>query len=287
MPGTEDRSVRKVLALARQRLGNAGVETAALDGRVLLARAMNCPRAWLYKNSDSVLSADEMARFDAMLASREMRVPVSHILGEREFWSRPFIVNPDVLTPRPDSETLIEAVLDRVSDQAASLRILDLGTGSGCLLLSLLLEISGASGTGVDISPAALQVAARNAKRLGCDDRVRWVTGEWEIGLSDVFDIVISNPPYIKRGSLAALEPEVATFEPSLALDGGVDGLDSYRRILACVDERLDEDGAVFLEIGSGQETIVTEIAHQAGLAQQGIRYDLSGIARVLILTPI
>ena len=205
MSGTEERSVRKVLALARQRLGNGGVETAGLDGRVLLARAMNCPQAWLYTNSDAVLSADEMARFDAMLARREMRVPVSHIVGEREFWSRPFIVSPDVLTPRPDSETLIEAVLDRVSDQAASLRILDLGTGSGCLLLSLLLEISGASGTGVDISPAALQVAARNAKRLGCDERVSWVTGEWEIGLSDVFDIVISNPPYIKRGSLAAL----------------------------------------------------------------------------------
>lgn len=283
----ESHSVRKVLAQARERLKTAGVETAALDGRVLLAQAMNCTQTWFYTNPDAVLSADDLARFDAMLARREMRVPVSHILGAREFWSRPFIVSPDVLTPRPDSETLIEAVLDHVSNRTSPLQILDLGTGSGCLLLTLLSEIPGALGTGVDVSPAALQIAARNAEQLCCDDRVRWVEGEWEIELSDVFDIVISNPPYIETGDLAGLEPEVVTFEPGLALDGGADGLDAYRRILACVGAKMSEDGTVFLEIGSGQEATVTEIAREAGLARQDVRHDLSGTGRVLIFASL
>jgi len=218
-----------------------------------------------------------------MLARRETRVPVSHILGEREFWSRSFLVSPDVLTPRPDSETLIEAVLDGVPDQSTPLRILDLGTGSGCLLLTLLSELPGATGVGVDISSAALQVAAQNARQLECEDRVRWVNGEWETELADMFDVVISNPPYIETGDLANLEPEVVRFEPNLALDGGVDGMDSYRRILACVDGVMADDGTVFLEIGYGQEEAVAETARRAGLAPRDVCHDLSGTARVLV----
>jgi release factor glutamine methyltransferase len=275
-------SVRLVLAQAKERLQDVGVETAVLDSRVLLARAMNCEQTWFYTNPDAEVPDDDLFRFTEMLGHREQRIPVFHILGEREFWSRSFHVSSDVLTPRPDSETLIKAVLDHVSDQKNTLRVLDLGTGSGCLLLTLLAELPDATGTGVDVSEAALCVAKRNAEQLGSEDRVSWVRGEWEVDLDGAFDIVISNPPYIESRDLADLEPEVVTYEPRLALDGGADGLDAYRRILARVKDVMTDEAAVFFEIGCGQAETVAQIAYDEGLEQHVIRHDLSGAARVL-----
>ncbi|MDE0781165.1 MAG: peptide chain release factor N(5)-glutamine methyltransferase [Alphaproteobacteria bacterium] len=277
-----DRSVRWVLAQVRERLQNAGIKTASLDGRVLLARAMNREQTWFYTNPDAPVWDVDLARFNEMVGRREQRIPVSHILGEREFWSRPFFVSSDVLTPRPDSETLIEAVLEHVSDRKKPLRILDLGTGSGCLLLTLLAELSEATGTGVDVSEAALSVAKRNAEQFGYEDRVSWVRGEWEVGLDCTFDVVISNPPYIETSDLANLEPEVVTYEPRLALDGGTDGLDAYRRILTHVGDVMEDGAAAFFEIGYGQAEEVSQIARDKGFERHGILYDLSDTARVL-----
>lgn len=276
-------SVRDALMRARQRLDAAGIDTAALDARVLLGHVLEQPQTWLYANSDATIPEEALTHFEARLARRCQREPVSHIVGMREFWSRSFEVGAEVLTPRPDSETLIAAVLEHVRDRKRPLRILDLGTGSGCLLLTLLCEYPDACGVGVDLSQDALRVAARNGRTLELDQRVDWVAGEWETALDAKFDVVVSNPPYIETDAMAELEPEVVAFEPHLALDGGADGLDAYRRILARLDSVLAEDGLLFFEIGQGQSDDITRIADAEGYRRRAVCDDLSGTARALI----
>jgi release factor glutamine methyltransferase len=207
---------------------------------------------------------------------------MSHILGRREFWSLEFQVTPDVLTPRPDSETLIEAVLDRIKDRSRGVRIADLGVGSGCLLLALLNELPNATGLGIDRSPAALVVARENAKQLGLAARAEWREGDWLHGVSERFDVIVSNPPYIASGTLAALEPELR-YEPRAALDGGLDGLDAYRTSAPMLAAALSADGIVALEIGHDQGDAVAAILEQAGLDVRARRADLSGRERCLV----
>jgi release factor glutamine methyltransferase len=275
--------VRDVLAAARERLTGAGIETAAVDARVLLAFALARETAWLYANPDTGIAAGDLDRFLALLARREQREPVSQIVGRREFWTLSFHVTRDVLTPRPDSEVLIEAVLQARPDRDVPLRILDLGTGSGCLLLTLLSEYSAASGVGLDASAAALQVAARNGQELGLDARVDWMLGDWDTKFDANFDVIVSNPPYIETDAIAGLDRDVAGYEPHLALDGGPDGLEAYRGILSHIADVLDADGLLVFEIGQGQADPVTRLAQAVGLRLQAVRRDLSEITRTLV----
>ena len=281
--GKAGHRVRDVLGAALTRLAEAGIETASVDALVLLEFALARPQVWLHANPEALIAAADLDRFEGLLARREQRQPVSQIVGRREFWSLSFDVTRDVLTPRPDSETLIEAVLEQLPDRTAPIRILDLGTGTGCLLLTLLSEYGSATGVGIDVSPAALQVAARNGQKLGLDARVDWMLGQWDTQLDANFDVVISNPPYIESGALAALDRDVVDYEPHLALDGGADGLDAYREILTHMANVLAANGLLAFEIGEGQADAITALASGAGLNLRAARQDLSNILRVLV----
>ena len=203
---------------------------------------------------------------------------MAQILGEREFWGRAFRVTPDVLDPRPETETLVEAALGG----PPAGRLLDLGTGSGCLLVTLLAEWPEATGVGVDVSPAALAVARENAERHGVEERATFHRGDWCAGLEGRFDLIVSNPPYIADDELAQLAPEVREHEPRLALAGGPDGLDAYRRLAPELPRLLSPGGRVLLEVGAGQAAAVVTILDEAGLAVGGIRCDLGGHGRVV-----
>ena len=270
---------------AERRLAVAGIDSARLDARLLVGAALNLEPDALRLADDRALSDAERARIEALLARRiESREPVSRILGWREFWSLEFRVTPDVLDPRPDSETLIEAALALFPNHAAPLRALDLGTGSGCLLLSTLHEYPNAAGIGVDASEKSLEVAAENASRLGFTARVRFVRGDWGRGLAERFDLVLCNPPYIAESERASLAPEVARHDPHGALFAGPDGLDAYRTILPDLARLLAPNGRALFEIGATQAQAVSEIARVAGLAIVEIKRDLAGRDRCVVL---
>lgn len=275
------KTVGRVLADARKALTEAGVESAALDARLLVAAALGATVEHVIAWPERSLDETAAARLGALLERRVAREPMAQILGRREFWSRDFAVTADVLTPRPDSETLIAAVLEQL-DRARPARILDLGVGSGCLLLTLLSELPHATGVGVDRSAAALAVAARNAETLGVAARTTLVRGDWTAGLDGQFDVVVSNPPYIPRGDLATLPPEVR-HEPRMALDGGEDGLHCYRALAAGLPGVLTPTGFAVIEIGAGQAENVTGILRHAGLEPWQQRPDLSGAIRCLL----
>ena len=217
------------------------------------------------------------------LARREKREPLAYILGRKEFWGLEFAVSPATLIPRPDSETLIEAALAGFADRRQVKRILDLGTGTGCLLLAALSEFADAFGVGVDLSPDAAALAARNARHLGLADRSAFVAGNWSASLQEKFDLVLSNPPYIVDTDLPGLMPEVGQFEPMRALDGGADGLDAYRAIIAALPALLSDSGIAVLELGAGQAKSVAAMAVAAGLKTE-IRKDFANIGRALTL---
>jgi release factor glutamine methyltransferase len=231
-----------------------------------------------------------MATVDALrslTARRIRREPMAYILGEREFWGLPFKVTPAVLVPRPDSETVIEAVLAVMPDRTRAWRILDLGVGSGCLLLTLLHEYPRARGVGLEASPEALAVAQENAQRLGVADRTilqagDWHRPDWRDGLGGPFDLVVSNPPYIERAAIDRLMPEVSSFEPRLALDGGPDGLDAYRVIAAAGPKLVTTGGFLVVEGGQGQASEISRLFSAGGLSPLAPWKDLGGIERVV-----
>jgi len=227
----------------------------------------------------------EQAAVEAMVARRAAREPLALILGRREFWSLEFAVSPATLIPRPDSETLIEAALAAFADRAPPGHVLDLGTGTGCLLLAALSEFRGAIGIGVDRSAAAAALAARNAASLGMTDRAAFACCDWAGALHGRFDLVLCNPPYIPSSDLGSLMPEVARHEPWSALDGGPDGLSSYRQLMPELPRLLSPGGIAVLELGAGQAKAVTALAWEAGFSATA-RQDLSGIVRVLVLRP-
>jgi release factor glutamine methyltransferase len=210
---------------------------------------------------------------------------VARIIGSREFWSMSLIVTPDVLVPRPDTETVVEAALDIISREGTrleALRVLDIGTGSGALLLALLSELPNATGIGTDISVAAIKVARANAERHALEKRCCFVACNIAAGVQDRFDLVVSNPPYVARGDLAALDAEVRDYDPALALDGGDDGLDAYRSIAADTPRLLADGGRLIVELGAGQEAAVRSVLTGAGVAAGAAYKDLAGIARAL-----
>ncbi|HKP25632.1 MAG TPA: peptide chain release factor N(5)-glutamine methyltransferase [Dongiaceae bacterium] len=265
------------------RLAGAGIEGAPREVRLLLQAAAGVPIATQIAFPETTINADAAARFDALLGRRARREPMAQILGQREFWSLTFKVTADTLDPRPDSETLVQAVLDQVPDRSAALRLVDFGTGTGCLLLALLHELPNAVGIGVDVSAAALAVAAENANALGLVQRTTFHRGQWDDGIDSGFDIVLSNPPYIPSGEIAGLQPEVASFEPRLALDGGSDGLDAYRRLGPAAMRLLLPGGLAAFEIGIGQGDSARRIMAAAGLRHIATARDLAAIERCLL----
>ena len=282
-PGATIAQTRRALAAA---FAQAGIESAATDARLLIADALHLDHAALVSRGDDAIAPDGIAAIEAVAARRLAREPVARILGLREFWSLPLAVTPAVLVPRPETETVVEYALDLVAaagrrDQA--LRVLDIGTGSGALLLALLTELPNASGVATDLSVAALAVARRNAQSLALSPRAAFVATRYADALVGRFDLIVSNPPYIARGDIAGLEPEVRCHDPRLALDGGPDGLDCYRAIAANAGCLLAPGGLMVLELGAGQAAAVAALLAAAGLAPCGpARPDLAGIPRAL-----
>ncbi len=271
------------LRAATAQLRAAGCDSPRLDAVLLLAECLGWSADRVRIDGDLAMPPAAAARFATLLAARMARQPMAQILGRREFWSLEFRVSPAVLDPRPDSETLVAAVLEQCAERAAKLRLLDFGTGSGCLLLSLLHELPQAEGLGIDRSEAALLVARDNAERLGLAERAGFKHGDWGQGLAGPFDIVLSNPPYIESAAIAGLAPEVAAHEPLGALDGGQDGLDAYRRLIPDAWRLLAPDGLLALEIGQGQQAAVAGLLAAAGFAGLLEKPDLGGIIRVLL----
>jgi release factor glutamine methyltransferase len=274
------------VAAAAAALAAAGIGDARFEARLLVAHALGCDVAMLIGHPERPLHVAERNRIEALVRRRAAREPHAHIVGRREFWSLPLTVSRDTLIPRPESETIVEAVLGRVTSRRSALRILDLGTGSGCLMLALLAELPAAVGVGVDRSPAALAVARANARALGFDGRASFVGGIWDDALSARFDVVVANPPYLADDAIAGLAPDVARFEPRLALSGGPDGLDAYRVLLPRLRRLMTADGIGALEFGAGQRDPVVAMAMASGLQVSDIKKDLCGVPRVVTVRP-
>jgi release factor glutamine methyltransferase len=282
--GAAGETVGAAVQAAARRLDAAGLPNARLDARLLVAYAVGLDADALRLDPDRPLDAAARTRLDALLDRRaRAREPVARILGHREFWSLSFALSSATLDPRPDSETVVEAVLRRIPDRQAPLRLLDLGTGTGCLLLALLSELPNATGIGIDIDPEAASIAAANAAALGLDTRARFIIGNWTEGLTGRFDWIVSNPPYIETGVIDALEPEVARHDPRMALDGGPDGLDAYREITRGLRGLLTLRGSVALEIGAGQQAAVSALLDRCGLTVEATDRDLAGRPRCVV----
>ena len=277
-------TIASALLEATHRLAAGGIENPRGEARLLLSHALGFGPEKIIGHSELAIDDDGLTNFEAALSRRVRREPMSHVLGKREFWSLDFRVTPDTLDPRPDSETLVDAVLEHTVGGKRSLRVLDLGTGTGCLLLAILSELPNAAGVGVDISPAALAVARENSAMLGLDKRADFKIGDWDAGLDGDFDIIISNPPYIPTADLDRLEPEVGRFEPRLALDGGIDGLSEYRTLAPVIKRRLCCRGTAFIELGEGQFESVAEIMTGMELEISDRRHDLGGVPRCMVV---
>lgn len=269
----------------RDGLRQAGSPTAELDARWLTAHAAGLAAQDVSLKADLAISQETAGRALSFLRRRLAGEPVDRILGSRDFWGLTFLLGPDTLSPRPDSETLIAAALDAFGGQPPPRRVLDLGTGSGALLIALLREWPASVGIGVDKSFGAAALARRNAEENGVQGRCLFMAGDWGSALAGPFDLIIANPPYIATSDIAGLARDVRRHDPILALDGGPDGLDAYRRIVRAAADLLQAKGCVILELGLGQEEPVKALAAQAGLAATGpARRDLGGIPRALIL---
>ena len=281
-PGTVGAAMEKI----DRRLARAGIGGPRMEARLLIGEVLGAGPAHVLAHLESELSPDQGARLDAMAERRAGREPLARILGRREFWSLSFTVTADTLIPRPDSETVVEAALDWAKGLAQPPSILDLGTGGGCLLLALLDQLPAARGLGLDIDPSALNVARANARRLGIEDRARFVAGDWGAAIGRSFELVVVNPPYIADKDFPDLAPEVAAYEPRLALAGGADGMDCYRRLAPQFASLVSPGGALFVEIGAGQASAVSGMLSANNLQVFDIKRDLAGIPRCLAASP-
>lgn len=272
---------------ARRRLVSAfaaaGLDNAGLDARILIETVLDTRSP----DPDAVLDRDALGRLQRLAERRLSGEPTWRVVGEREFWGLTFTLSPATLEPRPDSEAIVEAALARLSQRRdEALEILDLGTGTGCLLLAILSECPHARGLGVDLSDEACRTATANAARNGLADRARFRQGDWTAGMSARFDVILSNPPYIPSAEIGALAPEVRDHDPLLALDGGRDGLDPYRLFARSLPTLLKPGGFVVFEIGAGQTDDVVRLMRGGGLEFAGSRHDLGGHERALIFAP-
>jgi release factor glutamine methyltransferase len=281
-----DGTCGQLVAEAAAALSAAGFADPRRQARRLISGALAIAPPDLFGRPDRALDEQQISRVQALLRRMVAGEPLSRIFERREFWGLEFKLSADTLDPRPETETVIEAVLRREPDRYAPLRLLDLGTGTGCLLLALLAELPAASGIGVDIADGAVRTAARNAVYLGLTDRARFFVGDWATAVSGRFDAILANPPYIASEALALLPREVACHDPWRALDGGADGLRSHRAIAEAAPRLLSTHGILVTEIGTGQADAVTTMMKDNGLIVDGIEKDLAGIARCLIAHP-
>lgn len=290
-PSTTAPTAAKATAEATRRLRSGGVESPARDARILVAAALGIDAVELISRPERPLSGGEQTRLERFIARRLAREPVSRILGSRGFYGREFEISPATLDPRPDSETLIEAALLLVGrDRAGNdtpLRILDVGTGSGCLLVTLLAELPDASGLGTDIDTEALQIAQRNARRHGVASRAQWKLARSLNDIGGTFDLLVANPPYVPTSMIEHLEPEVREYDPRSALDGGADGLDIYREIENGLG-RVVPNGWALFEVGKDQAPAVAELLGSARIGAQRPEVrtfrDLNGVDRCVAL---
>lgn len=265
-------------------LNEAGIENARMDVRILLARAAGVDGGRISAWPEDEVAADKEALFRDMIARRSGHEPVGRILGERDFWRHTFKLAPETLEPRPDSETLVEWAIDFVEDNDAP-RIVDFGTGTGCLLLSTIGDLPGSSGIGLDISEGAVACARENARALDLDGQVEFRVSDWDSALddrerADGFDLVMSNPPYVTRDEMETLSPEVQKFDPRIALTDEGDGLAAYRVLSQVAFDLAKPGGFVIFEIGRGQEKDVGQLLVEAGFVGVEYREDLGGIVR-------
>ena len=278
-------SVHEAIATARRTLADAGIAPAdaALDAEVLARHALGWDRAALITRGREQPPPEFEERFAALIARRAAREPVAYITGVREFWMRDFEVTPAVLIPRPETELIVEAVLEAARSHAPR-AIADVGTGSGCLAVTLAIELPQASIVATDSSASAIDVARRNAERHGVAARVEFRVTDLLGGIAGPLDLIVSNPPYLSPDVEPILQPEVARHEPRQALYAGADGLDAYRRLLPAAAERLAAGGLLVVEFGLGQEADVRALAESAGLAVARVNPDLQGIPRVAVI---
>lgn len=274
-------SVGTLLCQGGQALREAGIAESRREARMLLAHALDCTTESLLREPHAEVAPASASRFQELLTRRTGREPMAQITGHAGFWTLDLEVSAQTLIPRADSEALIEALL---AAGVAPRRILDLGTGTGCLLLAALAEFPEATGIGIDLVPAAAALARRNAGRNALADRAVFVVGHWADAIRGRFDAILSNPPYIESGAIAGLMPEVSRHEPASALDGGDDGLEAYRTICSQLPRLLTSAGIAVLELGEGQGAAVEAMAEAAGLRVLGGRADLGGITRALLL---
>lgn len=267
-------------------LDNVGIKTSKLDVKILLAHLLNIDSKELILHFNKNVKQEFIDNFNKLLSRRINREPIANILNKKLFWDYSFFVDQNVLTPRNDSETLIEAVLSHYKNKNQELKILDLGTGSGCLILTLLKIYKNANGIGIDINEKSLQIAKKNAELLEIDNRISFIKNNWNDNIDDKFDIIISNPPYIPTDEIDILEPEVNKFNPLLALDGGTDGLDYYKYLSKSLQKNIKNSTKIFLEIGKGQENDIDYIFSANNYKLLNMYKDLSGVNRVLCFVP-
>lgn len=282
-------NIRDVLAGAIERLSAAGCDTPRLDAEVLLAHCLGRDRTWLYLHVSDSLEEHQLKQFEALLRRREQRKPVAYLLGHKEFFGLEFQINPHVLIPRPETELLVETAIqwsiinDQLSIVNEKFTIVDVGTGSGCIVVALAKHLPAASMIAIDTSPEALSLARLNAERHGA--QINFLSGDLLESVVEPVNLIVSNPPYVSRAELAAAMPEVNVYEPRLALDGGEDGLEVVRRLLAQAGGKLKPGGALLVEIGSTQGPAVRHLAqlHFSGAIIQ-IKKDLAGLDRLLVV---
>tara|TARA_Y100001936_G_scaffold253516_1_gene318660 strand:- start:22334 stop:23185 length:852 start_codon:yes stop_codon:yes gene_type:complete len=261
-------------------LAAAGVDNPRIDARLLLCHTAQIEPATVISDPDKKLLPEDVRTFEELIERRVRREPVSHLIGEREFWSLPFKVGPDVLDPRPDSETLINAALKLIDNRSREISVLDLGTGSGCLLITMLTELPYATGVGVDISERALSVARINAEANAVSSRASFLKSSWGELVNERFDLILCNPPYIAISEFENLEPEVSQYEPEIALCAGDDGLQKYRELASEVFRLIVPNGFAVVECGRGQLASMVEIFSNEGLQLRERHTDLGGIER-------
>lgn len=303
--------IRDAIKAAAEKLAAAGIENPNHDSRILLSHTLDFSVEKIIGYPENLVSEKHFKKYWQLIKRRAKHEPVAKIIGKKEFWGREFFVNQHVLDPRPDSETLIEAVLEYLTfsypasggrlggewsenkdhphpnppPQAGegNLRIIDLGTGTGCLLLTLICELNNATGIGVDISDAALKIARKNANNLGVRKRAKFKKSNWFEKISGKFDLIISNPPYIRKNAIKNLSDDVKKYDPIMALDGGEDGLEPYKKIISEVHNFLKPDGLVCFEFGKGQAKTISKILQKNKFEILNIYKDLAGIERCIL----
>jgi len=282
---SDELTVGQLLEQSATRLAAAGIAEPRHEARLILVLALGIEPATVLGWPERLVEPKLAAAAEALIARRTKGEPVSRLRGKREFWSLDFALSPDTLDPRPDSETLIAAALADIPDRAAALRVVDFGTGTGCLLLALLSELPKATGIGVDISPGAVAVAQKNAAALGLTGRAEFLIGDWDTRIDGRADVILANPPYIPSNEIGCLPREVLAYDPRAALDGGPDGLSAYSPLGAAIRGLLGPAGKAYIEIGAGQGLQVARVLGETGLTVTAIRRDLADIERCVVAT--